>query len=85
MNWNVYVLLFLRRYHLIRIHEVVPQVDQYIFVIEVLEEALRSPDGAQEAVMEACRTEEWSSYKQAFDCMKKAIKNCGTVCWSEMF
>ena len=85
VNWNVYVLLFLRRHHLIRIHEVVPQADQYIFVIEVLEEVLRSPDAAQETVIEACRTEEWRSYEQAFRQMQKAVKNGGRVCWSEMF
>ena len=85
VNWNVYVLLFLRRYHLIRIHEVLPQGVKYIFVIEVLEEALRSPDEEQRAVVERCRAAEWDYYVSSYQSMRTAIKNCGTVCWSEMF
>lgn len=39
-NWNIYVLLLLRRNNLIRIQEVIPQGALYTFVIEVLDERL---------------------------------------------
>ena len=32
MNWNIYVLLLLRRFDLIKIVDVIPQTEKYIFV-----------------------------------------------------
>lgn len=95
IRWNIYVLLLLRRYNKIRIAEVVPQTvgnktvgyktAGYSFVIEVLDDALRSIDAHLETDIEAIRSKEWSEYTISFALMRKAIQNNGKECWSEMF
>ena len=88
VNWNVYVLLFLRRYNMIRIREVIPQDMAYKFVIEIRDDRLRNNDDQLYELIERCREEEWDYYNESFQMMKSAIvrsrQNDGD-CWSEMF
>ena len=88
VNWNVYVLLFLRRYNLIRIREVIPKNMAYIFVIEIRDDRLRNNDEILYQLIDHCRNEEWEYYNDSFRMMKSAIikskQNSGD-CWSEMF
>ena len=84
-NWNIYVLLFLRRCGMIKIHEVIPSPSKYVFVVEILDEALRSDEEVQTARIGRDREEEWDYYVKAFHSMRTAIKNRGRDCWSEMF
>lgn len=85
MNWNIYVILFLRRYGLISINEVIPQQSKYIFVIEIQEDQLRIEGEQQNSLIEKLRSLEWTYYEETFQAMKSAIKNSDTRCWSEMF
>lgn len=85
IRWNVYVLLLLRRYNKIRIEEVIAQKNGYTFVIEVLDDTLRRNDITLEKMVTNIRDQEWDSYKESFELMKKAIWNNGKECWSEMF
>lgn len=85
MNWNIYVLLFLRRFGLIKIHEVIPQSTKYIFVIEISEDALRMNDDHQTEVIDSFRSIEWKYYQESFQTMQTAIKRSESSCWSEMF
>lgn len=85
MNWNIYVILFLRRYGLIRILEVLPQINKYIFVIEILKDELRSDDALQAELIGHYRAIEWDYYVDAYKLMQNAIKNSDNTCWSEMF
>lgn len=85
MNWNIYVLLFLRRYGLLKIHEVLPQSGKYMFVIEILSEKLRLNDASQIELIEKYRSEEWEYYVDSFRIMRSAINNSEHRCWSEMF
>ncbi|SMC62068.1 DEAD/DEAH box helicase [Papillibacter cinnamivorans] len=85
MNWNIYVILLLRRYGLICIREVLPQSGKYIFVIEIIEDALRVNDNRLFQEIDQIRVTEWAYYVDAFHSMQHAIKNSGKVCWSEMF
>lgn len=85
IRWNVYVLLLLRRYNKIRIEEVIAQKNGYTFVIEVLDDTLRRNDITLEKMVTNIRNQEWDSYKESFELMKKAIWNNGKECWSEMF
>lgn len=85
MNWNIYVLLFFRRYNLIKIHEVLPESGKYVFVIEIMDDILRNNGREQIELIERLRDMEWENYTTAFNTMKKAIKNSSTSCWSEMF
>ena len=85
MNWNIYVLLLLRRFDLIRIEDVIRQTDKYVFVIGIVEGKLRVNDALQNQILEDVRTTEWNYYTNAFQVMQSAIKNSEWECWSEMF
>ena len=85
MNWNIYVLLLLRRYNMISIMEVLPQNDNYIFVVSINDDLLRTNDNALQQKIESIRTQEWDYYNEAFKQIKKAILQSGKSCWSEMF
>ena len=88
VNWNVYVLLFLRRYDLIRILEVIPQGAAYKFVIEIRDDRLRSDDDTLLRLISQLREAEWDYYVESFQMMKTAIartKSNKENCWSEMF
>lgn len=84
-NWNIYVLLFLRRCGLIKIREVIPDSSKYVFVVEITDDALRADEEEQTERIGGYREEEWAYYVKAFGSMRTAIKNCGRDCWSEMF
>lgn len=85
VRWNVYVLLFLRRYKKIRIEEVLIQGNGYIFVVEVIDDSLRNNDSHLETEIELIRSQEWHYYLTSFETMRKAIQRNGKECWSEMF
>ena len=85
MNWNIYVSLFLRRYGLLKIHEVLPQSGKYVFVIEILSDKLRVNDASQTELIERYRAEEWEYYVDSFKTMRNAINKSDDSCWSEMF
>lgn len=85
MNWNIYVILLLRRYNLIRIHEVLPQANKYIFVAEITDDTLRNNNDKQLDLIDKIRTMEWDYFNEAYQAMQRAIKGSQTICWSEMF
>lgn len=85
IRWNAYVLLLLRRYGKIRIAEVVRQPIGYTFVIEVLDDLLRTNDDRLRNEIERIRAKEWDYYIASFELIKKAIRRNGKDCWSEMF
>lgn len=84
-NWNIYVLLLLRRYNLIHIHEVLYQKGKYIFLIEVLDERLCQDTVYRFQLLDSVRTEEWNYFHDAYLLMKKTILHSDTDCLSEMF
>ena len=85
IRWNVYVLLLLRRYKMIRIVEVVTQAIGYVFVIEILNDLLRTNDDRLQNEIDTIRSKEWDYYTSSFELMKKSIRRYGKDCWSEMF
>ena len=85
MNWNVYVLLFLRRYRLINIVEVSPQGDKYIFLIEIMEDILRRIGDELTALINEVREREWDYYRKSYELLQTTIRNSGKECMSEMF
>ena len=58
-NWNIYVLLFLRRCGLIKIREVIPDSSKYVFVVEITDDALRADEEEQMERIGGYREEEW--------------------------
>ncbi len=84
-NWNIYVLLLLRRYDLIKIHEVLFQSGKYIFIIEILNDLLRDENEHSFNLLDEVRTDEWNYFYLAYELMRKAIEHSEHTCWSEMF
>ena len=85
INWNIYVLLLLRRYNLISIDEVLPQAGNYIFVISINDLLLQNNDDKLRQRIDLIRTNESKDYIDAFKLMREAIILNGKKCWSEMF
>lgn len=85
IDWNVYVLLFLRRYNMIKIHEVSSQGGRYYIATEIVDDRLRTNDNTLQAIIEQYREKEWDYYNGAFEVMHTAIKHSKNRCWSEMF
>lgn len=84
-NWNIYVLLFLRRNHMIRIRDVIWTGGKYVFVIQILSGELLDGGEALRAKLERFRQEEWKYYYDAFETMRKSVRARKDACWSEMF
>lgn len=85
MNWNIYVLLFFRRYNLINIVSITNDRGVYMFSIEIKNGLLRKKGNDQFNLIDRIRTEEWNYYNGAYKTMESAIKASKDFCWSEMF
>ena len=85
INWNIYVLLFLRRNGFIDIKEVLKEEGRYVFVISIVDDQLRKNNDNLTAIIEEARAKEWNHYNQAYQQMKYSVMNAKTRCWSEMF
>lgn len=85
MHWNIYVLLFLRRYGLIQIEELISVNGRYQFVIQIQHDALRMDDEELWSTIDAYRAKEWAYYSGAFARMKRSVLDADQSCWSEMF
>lgn len=89
INWNVNVLLLLRRYNLIHFAELIKdsKSDQYLFMVDRVDPRLMKSSEDQELddLMKSVRDHESNKVITAYNIMKAGIKNCDTVCWSEMF
>ncbi len=85
-DWNINVLLFLRRYGLINIRDVIPQGDEYVFVVRILDDLLLSTNRENlEQGLDSFREAEYKAHKDAYATMSRAIQHSKTECWSEMF
>ena len=82
LEWdcNPTLLSLLRRYNMISIMEVLPQNDNYIFVVSINDDLLRTNDNALQQKIESIRTQEWDYYNEAFKKIKKAILQSGKSC-----
>lgn len=87
IQWNIYVILLLRRYELIRIVDIVndPKTQQYFIRVEIIDELLLSGDNQLIAKITSIRESEWRRTELSFKTMKRAIQNVNKMCWSEMF
>ena len=88
MNWNIYVLLFLRRYHFLQVKSVIYDHYVYKFQITDVDPVLQCDQVDDEnlvAQIEACREKEYQYYLKGLNELVAAIKNYDHICWSEMF
>lgn len=84
-NWNIYVLLFLRRHDFITIEDIDYQsnTDQYWFTIKILDERLFD-DRVKQDYLEAAREDEEKQAEGDLSLLTDEILR-GQGCWSEMF
>lgn len=88
MNWNIYVLLFLRRYNFLQIKSVIYDNYVYKFQITDVHPVLQCDQVDDEnliAEIEKCREKEYQDYLRGLNELRNAIKNYDHICWSEMF
>ena len=85
MNWNVYVLLFLRRYNMIRILEVTLDSGRYMVLIEIVDDGLRNNDLALCNHIKDIREKEWRYYSDSYNAMSNAVRSSCRDCISELF
>lgn len=85
MNWNIYVLLLLRRYELIKIVDVISDRQNYTFLIEVINPVLFYETKELEDTISSIREREFSMKTRAFTAITSNIYGKNNDCWSEMF
>lgn len=85
VNWNVYVVLFLRRNGLLSIDDIQYSEDKYIFFITIKDRQLLINDSKTKKMMDELRDAEWKNIEYEFMLMKKNLQKVGKSCWSSMF
>lgn len=87
IQWNVYVILLLRRHNLISIKSMVYDTDKesYKIRIDILEDALRSEALDVPQIITDIRDRESAGFEKEIKRIKNAIDFSERICWSEMF
>lgn len=85
VNWNVYVILLLRRNNLVKIDDVQHVNEKYVFYIELLDRCLLSENEETVNLLDKIRNTEWENTEKEFMLMKHSLHNIGKICWSSMF
>lgn len=85
INWNVYVILFLRRNGFISIDDIQYENCKYIFYITVQKRNILSKTPETIAMIDDIRNLEWKKTEYEFNLMKNNLNKVGKYCWSDMF
>lgn len=85
MNWNVYVLLFLRRFNLIKMLEVKKIIDHYVILIELIDDRLMVINDELTELITQFREEEWEFYSSSYNAIASAVRANCKDCISELF
>lgn len=85
VNWNVYVILFLRRNGLVTIDDIQYVNNKYLFYISVNERKILSNENDTVLMIDNIRNNEWEKTEREFTLMKNNLSNVGKICWSDMF
>jgi len=85
MNWNVYVLLFLRRFNLIKMLEVKKVIDHYVILIELIDDRLMVINDELTELITQFREEEWEFYSSSYNAISSAVRANCKDCISELF
>lgn len=85
MNWNVYVLLLLRRFKLIKMLELKKIIDHYVILIELIDDRLRVINDELIELITRFREEEWDYYYSSYMAMSSAVRANCKECISELF
>lgn len=86
-KWNIYVILLLRRYNLIKILDMVvdPKTQVYFIRVSILDKQLLQITDQTRALIEEVRAKEWTKNEKDFKTMSRAVRQGKRMCWSEMF
>jgi Superfamily II DNA helicase len=86
-QWNIYVILLLRRYELISVLDMIvdPSTQNYLIRIKINDTCLLHESVEAEKVVTEIRDREWKKNEREFKLMKTAIQKGNKECWSEMF
>ena len=86
VQWNIYLLLLLRRYNLIEIldMEYLKNEERYVFKIKVLDKRLSMVDRDVNRLLEEVRTQEKQRFTKEFNVIKKSVINANKACISDM-
>jgi ATP-dependent DNA helicase RecQ len=85
VNWNVYVVLFLRRNGVLSIDDIIYLDDKYLFYITIKDRQILINDDKTKKIMDELRDDEWKKLEYEFMLMKKNLQKVGKSCWSSMF
>lgn len=87
IQWNVYVILLLRRYNLISIKSMVYDAnnESYKIRIDILNDVLRSESLAVPQIIADIRDKESEGFEKEIKRIKNGIDFNDRICWSEMF
>lgn len=85
VNWNIYVILFLRRNGLLTIDDIQYVNNKYLFYISVDDRKILSNNNDTTLMIDNIRNSEWEKTEREFMLMKNNLSNVGKICWSDMF
>lgn len=86
-NWNIYVILLLRRHELININDMMvdPENQKYFIRVTIQDDRLLQITNETQELINFIRDKEWKKNEREFKTMRQAILRGNKVCWSEMF
>ncbi len=87
IQWNVYVILLLRRHNLISIKSMVYDAsnESYKIRIDILDDSLRSESLIVPQIITDIRDKESVGFEKELKRIKNGIEFSDRICWSEMF
>lgn len=85
VNWNVYVILLLRRGGLVEIEGMEYLDQRYLFTLKLSDISLLRDNSQSRQLLEKIRDDEWDKNLKEFQMMQKALNYVGKRCWSDMF
>lgn len=87
IQWNVYVILLLRRHNLISIKSMIydSKYECYKIRIDILDDALRVDTSSIPDIINTIRDIEAEGFERELKRLKRGIEFSDKICWSEMF
>lgn len=87
IQWNVYVILLLRRHNLISIKSMIYDAKNecYKIRVDILDDALRNESTDAPAIINEIRDRESEGFEREIKRIKNGIDFSDRICWSEMF
>ena len=86
VNWNVYVILFLKRYGYLTVDSMqYDEKNKFLFDITLLNSQLRNNDDTAKSILDDCRQKEYLRNRESLDQLNDALRNAQRQCVSTLF